>query len=132
MALVHRALFCWFICLIFFTLLILRLDSRIMWSWFFVFAPIWFYDIISILYYMFVLITHIKEGYYPDFASTIFKKVSLLSSVLLKVIFQILLCLYLEQQNAWLSLHYVMIPFWINSFLFSLQICIHLKYNRST
>ena len=57
MAVLHRALFTWFICLIFLILLVLRLDERTRWSWFIVFIPMWLYDSILIVYFAFEMIT---------------------------------------------------------------------------
>ncbi|XP_076178907.1 transmembrane protein 60 [Ptiloglossa arizonensis] len=61
MAVVHRALFTWFILLIFLILLDLRLDQRIQWNWFIVFIPMWLYDHILLIYRVFNMISHCKN-----------------------------------------------------------------------
>ena len=50
MAVLHRALCTWFVCLIFLILLVLRLDERTRWSWFIVFIPMWIYDAVLLIY----------------------------------------------------------------------------------
>ena len=61
MAVLHRALCTWFICLIFLILLVLRLDGRTTWSWFIVFIPMWLYDSILLLYLTLNLVIHCKR-----------------------------------------------------------------------
>ena len=41
---------------------VLRLDERTRWSWFIVFIPMWIYDSILILYLVFHIVTHCKNG----------------------------------------------------------------------
>ena len=60
MAVLHRALCTWFVCLIFLILLVLRLDERTRWSWFIVFIPMWLYDGILIVYLAFEMITYCR------------------------------------------------------------------------
>lgn len=62
MPLIHRALFTWFILLIFLVLLVLRLDQRIQWNWFIVFIPMWLYDNILLIYIIFNMISYCKNG----------------------------------------------------------------------
>ena len=62
MAFHHRALWTWFIILIFLILLVLRLDEQTGWPWFIVFIPMWLYDAILFLYLMFNMIMHCKNG----------------------------------------------------------------------
>ena len=61
MAVLHRALCTWFVCLIFLILLVLRLDERTRWSWFIVFIPMWIYDAVLLIYLLINLITHCKH-----------------------------------------------------------------------
>ena len=60
MAVLHRALCTWFVCLIFLILLVLRLDERTRWSWFIVFIPMWLYDGFLIVYLTFEMITYCR------------------------------------------------------------------------
>ena len=69
MAVLHRALCTWFICLIFLILLVLRLDERTRWSWFIVFIPMWLYDSILLLYLTFNLVRHCKRPHNRNFKS---------------------------------------------------------------
>lgn len=73
MAVLHRALFTWFNLLIFLILLVLRLDLRIQWNWFIVFIPMWLYDNILLIYIIFNMISHCKNGL--DRASSLKRKV---------------------------------------------------------
>lgn len=73
MAVLHRALFTWFNLLIFLILLVLRLDHRIQWNWFIVFIPMWLYDSILLIYILFNMISHCKNGH--DRASSLRRKV---------------------------------------------------------
>ena len=63
MAVLHRALFTWFICLMFLILLVLRLDERVRWSWFIVFIPLWLYDSILLIYLIFSMVSHCRTSH---------------------------------------------------------------------
>lgn len=132
MALIHRSLFTWFVFLIFFTLVILHFDSRIQWNWFLIFVPMWLYDFISIFYLIFYLLSHFRNGFCHEDLRVMFWKTWLLLCVFLKIVFQILLCLYLDD-NRWLPLHYVMVPAWILMGAFSLNLIakIRIYYYKS-
>ena len=118
MAVLHRALCTWFICLIFLILLVLRLDNRTRWSWFIVFIPMWLYDSVLLLYLTFNLVQHCKRPHNRTFKS-LWRKIWNLTCALLKLVAQIMLCLKLELENNQdypnfkLPLYYVMIPVWI-------------------
>lgn len=73
MAVLHRALFTWFNILIFLILLVLRLDQRIQWNWFIVFIPMWLYDNNLLIYIVFNMISHCKNGH--DRVSSLRRKV---------------------------------------------------------
>jgi len=117
MAVLHRALCTWFICLIFLILLVLRLDKRTRWSWFIVFIPMWLYDFILLSYLSFSLITHCKRQNNRSFKS-MRRKIWNLTCAILKLVAQIMLCLKLDFENTenndfHLPLYFVMIPVWI-------------------
>lgn len=118
MAVLHRALCTWFICLIFLILLVLRLDERIWWSWFIVFIPMWLYDSILLLYLTFNLVTHCKRPHNRTFKA-LRRKVWNLTCAVLKLVAQIMLCLKLDLEHSKehsefkLPLYYVLIPVWI-------------------
>lgn len=57
MTLVHRALFTWFIILIFCICLCLRLETRTQWNYFIVFIPLWIFDSILLIYVVIKIIT---------------------------------------------------------------------------
>lgn len=122
MALIHRSLFTWLAFLAFVTLVVLRFDQRIFWNWFFIFVPMWIYDFISIFYLIFYLLSHFRNGFCHEDLRLMFWKTWLLMCVFLKVVFQILLCLYMEQDGNWLSLRYVMQPAWVLMIALSLNL----------
>lgn len=111
MAVLHRALFTWFICLIFLILLVLRLDERTRWSWFIVFIPMWLYDSILLLYIVFNMITYCKNNHGRSFRS-MRRKIWYFTCAVLKLSAQIMLCLKLERM-AEIKLYYLMIPLWL-------------------
>lgn len=107
----HRALFTWFILLVFLIILSLRLETRINWNWFLIFFPMWVFDailLIEALFHIFVLCKH-------ENPQTIFKNknITLIVVALLKIAAQIILCLKLEYESLQLSTYHVLIPFWI-------------------
>ncbi|KAK6960350.1 transmembrane protein 60, partial [Biomphalaria glabrata] len=44
MSVVPKALFTWFLILVFFILLVLRVDEKVEWNWFIIFIPLWLLD----------------------------------------------------------------------------------------
>ncbi|XP_074649871.1 transmembrane protein 60-like [Tubulanus polymorphus] len=112
MAVLHRALFSWFIALVFIILLALRLDSKVPWNWFIIFTPLWIFDAIISFYLLFKLISHYRNGYDSTDLS-IKRKIWFLIALFLKLTFQVLLCIRQEYFPAKIELYYVMIPIWI-------------------
>ncbi|XP_023340510.1 transmembrane protein 60-like [Eurytemora carolleeae] len=123
MAVLHRALFTWFITLIFLILIVLRLDQRVRWSWFIVFVPMWLYDCILLVYLIFLMGSHRRtsnDRWQRGAARHIFCFVGLI----LKVTAEILLCLKLE--GSILNLYYVMIPVWMGLPVLTLDVFLSL------
>lgn len=114
MAIIQRALFTWFIVLVFLILMVLRLDKKVSWNWFLVFIPMWVFDAVVIIYITFKMIVHCKNGYdhRVDLNISLTKKGFYMAAVLLKLSFQVLLCMRLQYYPE-IDLKYVMIPFWI-------------------
>ena len=113
MAVLHRALFSWFICLMFLILLALRLDKRVRWSWFIVFIPLWLYDTILLVYLVFSMISHCRSSRDRS-QKTIIRKIWNIVLVVLQLIAaQIALCIKLDDNGIQIPLFYVMIPVWI-------------------
>lgn len=122
MAVLHRALFTWFNLLIFFVLLVLRLDQRIQWNWFIVFIPMWLYDHILLVYIVFNMISHCKN-------SRLFKlprEIRYMTAVFMKFGAQILICLKLEAPHWYLPAKIVLAPFWILLPALAVDVFIHL------
>lgn len=107
----HRALFTWFILLLFFILLCLRLDGRMHWNWFLIFLPMWLYDVILLIIALFNLSINCKQESAKERLKN--EHNLLLLVVLLKVAAQIMICLKLEYKSLHLSLQHVLIPFWL-------------------
>lgn len=107
----HRALFTWFILLMFFILLCLRLEARIHWNWFLIFLPMWIYDLILLIDALFNISLRCKH----DTIKNLFKNknILLIAVVFLKIATQITLCLKLEYKHLNLQLYHVLLPFWI-------------------
>lgn len=111
MTLAHRALFTWFIVLVFLILLCLRLDPSTHWNWFLVFIPLWVFDGILIIYVIIKIIRkwrnlkRLKELliYYQWY----------IGGVLLKIASQLMICLTLDYPELKISIFVTMIPIWI-------------------
>ncbi|XP_055691605.1 transmembrane protein 60 [Lutzomyia longipalpis] len=111
MTLVHRALFTWFIVLVFLILLCLRLETRTHWNWFVVFIPLWIFDAILLIYVLIKIVT--KWRNLTRLKELLIQYQSYICTVLLKIAIQIMICLKLEYPLLELSIFTVMIPIWI-------------------
>ncbi len=110
MALNHKALFTWFMLLVFFVLLVVRLDDKVSWNWFIIFIPMWVFDVIILIYIIVFMIRHCKNGCIGG--STMQRKVWCLLAMILKLAFQVLLCVRLEYL-ATLAIPVVFVPGWL-------------------
>ena len=114
MAVLHRALFTWFICLMFLILLALRLDKRVRWSWFIVFIPLWLYDVILLVYHIFSLISQMRSSRRDRYQYNLVRKVWIILLIVFPLIAaQIMLCIKLDDNGIEIQLVYMMIPVWI-------------------
>ena len=95
MALLHRALFTWFLFMVFLVLLALRMDNRTEWNWFVVFLPMWFYDSILVMY---IAMHMVNDCRLAGLGSGRIKgrRLWILFAVILKLTFMIMLCFRLE------------------------------------
>lgn len=107
----HRALFTWFILLVFSILLCLRLESRMQWNWFLIFVPMWIYDLILLIDALFNIFIFCRR----DNGGNLFKNknILLVAVVFLKITGQILVCLKLEYNFMVLQVYHVLLPFWL-------------------
>eukprot|EP00106_Octopus_bimaculoides_P003759 XP_014771201.1 PREDICTED: transmembrane protein 60-like [Octopus bimaculoides] len=113
MALLHKALFTWFIVLVFLVLLVLRLDERVNWNWFLIFIPLWVFDGVCIIYITISMIMQCKNNFdLSESNMTMKRKLWFIVSALLKIVFQVLICLKLQNYPA-MTLYFVLIPFWL-------------------
>lgn len=117
MAFIHRVQFCWFMVLIFIILLTLKLDGRINdWNWFIIFIPMWILDSVVTIYTVIKMVMHCKNKWWHNVhETTLKKKIWCLCGILLKILFQILLCVRLQYIPTF-RLFYVAIPFWMFNF----------------
>ena len=117
MAVIHRALFTWFVMLLFLILLCLRLESRTHWNWFIVFIPVWFYDSVLLLYSCFHIISFGRNRssilFSCNFNQDLVKSFLYFVVILLKIIAQILFCLKFEMSSLNLSIYHIFLPIWI-------------------
>jgi len=121
MAVLHRALFTWFIILIFLILVVLRLEQRVRWSWFIVFVPMWLHDCILLIYLIFLMGSHRRMDRWQRRAV---KHVIFVAALILKVSAEILLCLRLEGNG--MKLYYMMLPVWIGLPILTLDVFLSL------
>lgn len=128
MAILHRALFTWFIFLVFLILLCLRLESRTHWNWFIVFIPMWVYDSILLIYVIFHMVSHCRNSI-ERFRETINKNVWYITAIALKMAAQIIICIKLEYTKVNLRIYVVMTPIWMLLPVLCVEVFMHLLKN---
>ncbi|XP_017278542.1 transmembrane protein 60 [Kryptolebias marmoratus] len=113
MSLAQRVLLSWIFALIFLIMLVLKLDSKIHWSWFLIFLPVLTFDTILIL----MLIVKMAGRCVPDFdprdgEQSLRRRIWYLAALLLKLAFCLALCSRLEKlANMLVSV--VCVPLWV-------------------
>nr|XP_031838951.1 transmembrane protein 60 [Nomia melanderi] len=122
MSILHRALCVWVYLLVFLILLNLKLEQRIQRNWFIVFIPMWLYDLILIVYIVFNMISHCKNGCVVN----LHREVWYMTAVFLKLSAQILICIKLEVSHWILPAKVVLAPFWILLSALAVDVFIHL------
>ncbi|KAI8495367.1 PREDICTED: transmembrane protein 60-like [Branchiostoma belcheri] len=110
MALVHRVLFTWLMTLFFLILLVLRLDGGTIWNWFIIFVPLWAFDAIILAMLAIRMIRHCRNGYDSDDV-TMKKKLWYLLVMMLKLGFQMTLCLKLQYFRT-IPFYLAFLPLW--------------------
>ena len=111
MALSTRGSFTWISLVLFLVFVALRLENRIEWNWFYVLFPAWTYDGVMLTFILLQAITQCKQR--PQEKKTItFARCWDACAVCNKLIFQVLLCLKLQQVEH-IPLYYVMLPLWL-------------------
>lgn len=127
---IHRALFTWFILLVFFILLCLRLEGRIHWNWFLIFLPMWIYDVILTIEALFQISIRCKHEHFKSGIKN--KNTLLVVLVLLKITAQIVLCLKMQYQHLQIPLYHVLLPIWILVPLLIIDLTVKLVKNSSS
>ena len=114
MAFIHRAQFSWFLALAFIILLTLKLDGRINeWNWLIIFIPQWIFDSVVILYTTIKMIMHCRNSAVQNmYELSMKRKMWCLIVVVLKLLFQVILCLKLQYLPE-VRMLYAVIPLWI-------------------
>lgn len=107
----YRALLTWFLLLAFLILLVLRLDEKVQWNWFIIFIPLWVLDVAIVIYIVFFTIKHFTSGV-NNTCDAVMRKFWFLGCVMLKILFEILICLRLEYLRT-MGSYYVMMPAWL-------------------
>ncbi|XP_050306324.1 transmembrane protein 60 [Anthonomus grandis grandis] len=107
----HRALFTWFILLLFFILLCLQLEGRTHWNWFLIFLPMWVYNVIILIDALFHIVAACLHEQFIELIKN--KNLIPLVIVLFLIAGEIMLCLKLEYKALGLTITHVLIPFWI-------------------
>ncbi|XP_052860982.1 transmembrane protein 60 [Anopheles cruzii] len=107
MGFVQRALFTWFILVVFLAVLCLRLENRIYWNWFLVFIPLWLYDIILVTW----AVIEIVQRQHANRLVSLHHYKYYVVGILLKILSQIAICLRLEYK--WMPMLAMMIPIWM-------------------
>ncbi|XP_030380197.1 transmembrane protein 60 [Scaptodrosophila lebanonensis] len=107
MTLAHRALFTWFILLVFLILLCLRLDPRTTWNWFVTFIPLWIFDGILVIYVIIKIIRKWRNLKRLRELLLLYKWN--ISGVLLTISSQLFICLTLEFPQA-IPIYVTMLP----------------------
>jgi len=108
MAVNSRALCTWFFLVLFLILLVLRLDEKILWSWFIVFIPMWLLDVIMIIYISIFMIRHCAMGNHPGGCS-VTRKSYCIVCLLFKIAIQIVMCVRVEFASS-LAAAFAIVP----------------------
>jgi len=106
-----RALCTWFFLVLFLVLLVLRLDEKVLWSWFIVFIPMWLLDLIMIVYISIFMIRHCATGNDPSGRSMLRKSYCIVC-VLFKIAVQILICIRVEYVGT-MAVAFAVVPVWL-------------------
>lgn len=113
MGFVHRALYTWFVILVFLILLCLRLESRTHWNWFSIFIPLWIYDGVLLIYICIKILTRWRNVLFRlSTVKEIFEEYRWsIGAVILMLVIQFNICLVLEYPDH--SIFLAMCPVWI-------------------
>uniref|UniRef100_A0A8D8W948 Transmembrane protein 60 n=1 Tax=Cacopsylla melanoneura TaxID=428564 RepID=A0A8D8W948_9HEMI len=112
MTVLHRALFTWFLFLVFLILLVLRLDVRTQWNWFVVFAPLWAYLILLFFYLTIKLVQTCKYSSIAHNSPLVYNKILNLCCVFMLIVSLIVFCAKLENLID-ISYVFVFLPLWL-------------------
>lgn len=112
MSVPHRALFTWFTLLVFLILLVLQVDNRTQWNWFVVFIPIWIFNAILLMFSAFDTVSLCKSRAFNRHVD-ISMNFYLVTVIVLKMAFEVMLCLKLESPSINLTIVHILSPLWV-------------------
>lgn len=110
MAVVGKALFTWFLVLLFMILVAYRLDKAVSWSWFLVFIPLWIQDVFTIIHLLIIIFCNDVPG---GWSHNIGRNVGYMFGIFLKTVGQALVCYKLDQGQAQFSTFCALVPWWV-------------------
>ncbi len=102
--------------IIFFTFVTIKLDDTIDWNWFIIFVPVFF---IKTVLFLDTLVLILKNRRKFKFSNKLLKLILFLTSIMLVFLFEILLCLNLEQYTQ-IKYIFIFLPLWLVFLLLSI------------
>ncbi|XP_015259145.1 PREDICTED: transmembrane protein 60-like [Cyprinodon variegatus] len=113
MSLAQRVFLSWIFALIFLIMLVLKLDSKLNWSWYLIFLPVWTFDTILILIQIMEMAGRCKPDFDPrNEEKSVKRRLWYLAALLLKKAFCLTLCSRLEKMTeTWVSV--ICVPLWL-------------------
>lgn len=111
MSLAQSVVLNWIGVCVFMVLLSLKLESKGQYLWFVVFVPLFIIRFIDFMWLLVRIVTHARTYTDPQDV-TMKRKAWYVVAVFLEVVFEILLCIRLDE-FAKISLYLVMIPLWL-------------------
>lgn len=121
MGFVFKSLCVWLLLMMFTIFLALRLDEKVLWNWFIIFIPLWLLDGVLFVY---VIINAVKRWRSLGHSCGVSLVCYMASSVAF-LLFQLLLCLRLEQVVV-MSAYIPAVPGWITLILVTSDCLYHL------
>ncbi|KAJ8020998.1 Transmembrane protein 60 [Holothuria leucospilota] len=117
MPLSYRIVCSCLLALFFFIMMAVKLDRKPDWNWFLVCLPLWIFNLFFSVLLIIRLVSHLRNGRERDTnAMSLFSKGLFIFVLLMKWIFEIMLCIklqYVDGGGKKLSMFFVFIPLWI-------------------
>nr|XP_026694614.1 transmembrane protein 60-like isoform X1 [Ciona intestinalis]XP_026694616.1 transmembrane protein 60-like isoform X2 [Ciona intestinalis]XP_026694617.1 transmembrane protein 60-like isoform X1 [Ciona intestinalis] len=104
-------IFAWFCSFAFLIMISMKLDERMQVSWFVVLVPLFVLSLVQLLYTTFKIILHIRRNRGMEIPLP--RKWWSFAQYVLVAIFEILICLYLDNRVPGMKLSMALIPMWV-------------------